>query len=229
MKKSSMFFAAVPKPFNKPRGIIMKKTPLFVVLRAVSAAALLSAGALAPNFAFAQANKVNVCHVTGNGGLQMLNIGSSALWAHLAHGDKVPGDSSITGPTYPGVFGGTVTPLALIGNDCSTSNVLRLRIDTTQNFQHNQPAGAPAGWAGWSCLEPDYSKVVSGGFTPDTATIIAQGAAKYGAPAINGSNYPVYPHYTYNGGSNAAGGEEGWVVEAAGGNPPTGIYVLCGQ
>jgi hypothetical protein len=190
------------------------------VLRAVSAAALLAAGALAPNLAFAQATKSNVCHVTGNGGLNLLTISSSALRAHLAHGDKVPGDSSATGPSYPGLYGSTVTPLQVIGDDCSTSNVLR--IDVTVNF-------AGTGWAGWSCVEQGYPKVVGGGFTPDTATITAQGAAKFGAAAVAGYNYPVYPHYTFNGGVNAPSGEEGWVVQAAAPTPPTGLYVLCGQ
>jgi hypothetical protein len=186
---------------------------------AFSTIALLVLGMLVSGTAFAQAAKVNVCHVTGNGGFQMLSISTRALEAHIGHGDFMPGEIISEGTPYAGLYGSWVTLITLIGDDCSVSSVLR--IDSTQNF-------GSGGWAGWSCIQPGYLKVVGGGVVPETAGVIAQGAAKYGAAAIDGNNYPVYPHYTYNLGVNAPGGEEGWVVRA--GSPvPTGIYVLCGQ
>jgi len=180
---------------------------------AISTAVLLVLGMLVSGTAFAQAAKVNVCHVTGNGGFQILSISTRALEAHIGHGDFMPGEIISEGTPYPGLYGSTVTPITLIGDDCSVSSVLR--IDKTQNF-------AVGGWAGWSCLETDYPKVVGGGVVPETAGVMAQGPAKPGAAAIDGFNYPTYPHYTF------PAGEEGWVVRA--GSPvPTSIYVLCGQ
>lgn len=131
------------------------------------------------------------------------------------------------GNSYSGRYGGTVTPVVITNEDCSTTYALKT--ETAQNFSQGQPSGVSAGWAGWSCVEVGYPHVVGGGVVPEDGTVIAQGPAEYEAPAIDGYNYPVYPHYTYNGGANAPGGEEGWVVEAAGPTPPTGIYVLCGE
>jgi len=172
------------------------------------------------NLAVAGAPKVDVCHVTGHGGLQMLSISTRALNAHIEHGDFLPGELSFEGVSYPGLYGSTVTPIQLVGDDCSRIDALK--IEATMNFQQGQPVGGSAGWAGWSCLEIGYPKVVGGGVIPEDGTIIAQGMAKDGAASIDGYNYPVYPHYTY------PAGEEGWVVEAAGATPPTSIYVLCG-
>lgn len=122
-----------------------------------------------------------------------------------------------TGKPYSGLYGSTVTPVTITKTDCNT--VTALRIDSAQSF-------GSGGWAGWSCIEPGYPNVVGGGIVGPGAVAIAQGPAEYGAPAIDGFNYPVYPHYTFNGGSNTPGGEEGWVVRA--GSPvPTGIYALC--
>ncbi len=39
-----------------------------------------------------KADKVNVCHRTGNGSFHMINISRNALPAHLDHGDGVPGE-----------------------------------------------------------------------------------------------------------------------------------------
>lgn len=50
-----------------------------------------------------QDSKVEVCHKTGNGSFHMISISSSALDAHLAHGDGMPGQAV---PGQPGkVFG----------------------------------------------------------------------------------------------------------------------------
>jgi hypothetical protein len=180
---------------------------------AFSTIALLVLGMLVSGIAFAQATKVNVCHVTGNGGFQLLSISTRALEAHIGHGDFMPGETIPAGDPYPGLYLSTVTPVTIFGDDCSVASVLR--IDKTQNF-------AVGGWAGWSCLETGYPKVVAGGVTPEDAGVMGQGPAKPGAAAIDGYNYPNYPHY------NFPAGEEGWVVRA--GSPvPRGIYVLCGQ
>lgn len=130
-----------------------------------------------------------------------------------------------TGESYEGEFGSTVTPVKITNTNCSVVNALKL--EHSMNYQQGQPEGQPAGWAGWSCVEPGYREVVGGGVTPEGADVYAQGAAEFGAPAVDGNNYPNYPHYTFNGGVNADGGEEGWVVEAAGTTPPTSIYALC--
>ena len=164
--------------------------------------------------------KIDVCHNTGNGGYQLINISTRALNAHLGHEDILPGEIISVEEPYDGLYGSTVTMTTLIGPDCSTTTVLK--IETTQNFSSGQAAGVSAGWAGWSCVEPGHPKVVGGGVFPEDGTIIAQGPAKLGAAAISGWNYPVYPHFIY------IPPEEGWVVEAAGETPPTGIYVLCG-
>jgi hypothetical protein len=124
---------------------------------------------------------------------------------------------SATGAEYPGLYGSTVTPVEATLSDCSTVDALK--IDSTQNFQANQPEGSPAGWAGWSCLEAGYPDAIGGGTSP--GDVYAQGIAEPGTPAIDGYNYPVYPNYTF------PAGEEGYVVEAAGPTPPASIYVVC--
>jgi hypothetical protein len=39
--------------------------------------------------------KVDVCHITGNGKYVLINISGSALPAHLAHGDSLPGEDGL--------------------------------------------------------------------------------------------------------------------------------------
>jgi hypothetical protein len=50
----------------------------------------------------APADKVDVCHRSGDGGtFHMINISSNALPAHIAHGDALAGGSAVPGmPTY---------------------------------------------------------------------------------------------------------------------------------
>jgi predicted ribosomally synthesized peptide with SipW-like signal peptide len=141
-------------------------------------------------------------------------------WNILAHqyNECVPSFVA-TGDPYDGLYGSTVIPGTATFTDCSSANVLR--IESTQNFQAGQDEGHGAGWAGWSCIETGYPHVVGGGVIPPDADVYAQGPAKPGADPIDGFNYPIYPHYTYT------SPEEGWVVEAAGATPPTGIYALC--
>jgi predicted ribosomally synthesized peptide with SipW-like signal peptide len=158
------------------------------------------------------------CYADGFQLHQGQSTGKCTIDIHFTN-DQAPPENS--GPI---TFGWTI--LATQFNENPVADTIR--IDRTASFQSGQPAGQSAGWAGWSC-PAEYPKVVSGGVTPASGTILAQGPAKFGAAAIAGSNYPVYPHYTYNGGSNTAGGEEGWVVAAAGPTPPTGFYVICGK
>ena len=42
-----------------------------------------------------KAGKVDVCHITGNGGYVKINISANALPAHLAHGDQLPGEGGL--------------------------------------------------------------------------------------------------------------------------------------
>src|SRR5262245_54861678 len=60
----------------------------------VSALAIVAVVSLAaPSTAAAQGNKAPkqpICHQTGEGGLQLINIDGNALPAHLAHGDQTP-------------------------------------------------------------------------------------------------------------------------------------------
>ena len=64
--------------------------------------------ALAPADApLAKMEKVNVCHVRGNGDYHLININGNALDAHLAHGDAQPGDEY---PTDEGDY--------VFGDDC---------------------------------------------------------------------------------------------------------------
>ena len=131
-------------------------------------------------------------------------------------------ESSVTptGSSGDGQFGSTVTPVLIISEDCSTTAAIKA--EHTQNFQGGQPEGDPAGWAGWSCIEAGFPDAIGGGVIPEDGDVFAQGLAEPGAPAVDGNNYPVYPHYTF------PSGEEGWVVEAAGTTPPTSTFVLCG-
>lgn len=58
--------------------------------------------------AFAQAQKVQVCHKTGNGSFHLISIDNSALPAHTAHGDGQPGDPIPNDPGF--IFGPNCTP-----------------------------------------------------------------------------------------------------------------------
>jgi hypothetical protein len=56
--------------------------------------------------AFAQ--KVQVCHKTGNGGFHLITIDINALTAHTSHGDGKPGDPIPDNPGF--IFGPNCTP-----------------------------------------------------------------------------------------------------------------------
>jgi len=74
------------------------------------------------------------------------------------------------------------------------------RVDRTQT------GFGDGGWAGWSC--PAGTHAVGGGIDSSDHPVGGNGVAAPSAPAVDGFNYPVYPHYTYSSGA----GETGYVV-----------------
>jgi hypothetical protein len=156
--------------------------------------------------------KVDICHLDGHGTYHLIRVSERALPAHLRHGDVQPGTIVAVGEPYTGMYGSTVTPITTVGDDCSSSTMLKV-VSSTLYY-------AAGGWAGWSCVESGYPKAVNGGFLPETATPIAYGLAVPGA-TIGGFTYPVFPHYTF------PAGETGYVVQGAGPGKPTNVVVYC--
>ena len=59
---------------------------------AVGAAVIIAMTYVAPSLSFAEkADKVLVCHVTGNGKGHVIEISENAVKAHLEHGDSLEG------------------------------------------------------------------------------------------------------------------------------------------
>jgi hypothetical protein len=56
----------------------------------------------------ALAQKVQVCHKTGNGSFHLISIDINALSAHISHGDGKPGDPIPDNPGF--IFGPNCTP-----------------------------------------------------------------------------------------------------------------------
>src|SRR3989339_504626 len=71
-------------------------------------------------------------------------------------------------------------------------------------IERTQPGFGDGGWAGWSC--PANTTAVGGGIISSTNPVGGNGVAATGSPAVDGSSYPVYPHYTFG------SGETGYVV-----------------
>jgi hypothetical protein len=117
----------------------------------------------------AKAEKVEVCHVTGNGSYQSINISKSAVQAHMDHGDAMPG--SLVGNKY-------------VNDDCGVEDTVRAESPSIS-------FGALA-WGGWSC--PAGTTVVGGGYEPAEATVLVSEVA---APDSASGLYPKYPHYTF--------------------------------
>ena len=131
-------------------------------------------GLLAPAIVFAErpagkAEKVNVCHITGNGTYRLIHVSKSAVQAHEDHGDALP--NSLVGEKF-------------VGEDCSLKD--------TSRAESPALAFGPMGWGGWSC--PAGTTVVGGGYEPADATVLISEAAK---PESESGMYPVYPHYTF--------------------------------
>ena len=80
-------------------------------------------------------NKAAVCHINGNGVYHLINVAPSAVPAHLAHGDSLPGDD------YPGLVG------YIFDDDCRPELVYRLpaaaddALTATVNIINNYGAG----------------------------------------------------------------------------------------
>lgn len=105
------------------------------------------------------AEKVDVCHVTGDGTFHLLNINGNALEAHLGHGDALPG--------------ATVGDVVL-GIDCSveTPPVEPTTVSVTLAF-------GPLGWGGVSC--PAGTEAVGGGYETATGVVLVSELAGPGA------------------------------------------------
>lgn len=69
---------------------------------------LLAALALTAVSSRAFAQKVQVCHKTGNGDFHLITIDVNALTAHTSHGDGKPGDPIPDNPGF--IFGPNCTP-----------------------------------------------------------------------------------------------------------------------
>jgi predicted ribosomally synthesized peptide with SipW-like signal peptide len=73
------------------------------------------------------------------------------------------------------------------------------------------------GWAGWSCPS-SHPNIVSADTSDCTEDLQVSKAAN-----SSDSDYPTYPHYTYN----QANGEEGWVVQNGGTGQSCYIVLTC--
>jgi len=105
-----------------------------------------------------------------------------------------------------------------MGNDTQTDSVvadLTFRAEQSRNnpdfrcvppqrIDRTQEGFGDGGWAGWSC--PAGTTAIGGGIDSSTNPVGGNGVAATGAPAVDGFNYPVYPHYTFS------AGETGYVV-----------------
>jgi hypothetical protein len=63
---------------------------------------------VASNLAFAQAQKVQICHKTGNGSFHLISIDVNAQPAHISHGDGLPGNPIPNDAGF--IFGPNCTP-----------------------------------------------------------------------------------------------------------------------
>jgi len=73
------------------------------------------------------------------------------------------------------------------------------------------------GWAGWSCPS-SHPNIISADTTNCTQSLAISKAAN-----SSDSEYPTYPHYTYDG----TGGEEGWVLQNGGTSQSCYIVLTC--
>jgi len=87
---------------------------------------------LAGGAAAKTADKVNVCHKTGNGSFILINISSNALPAHLLHGDAAPGGAV---PGQPGME---------LAADCSVLAVAQTGLGQTPPVLPNDVVGKRA-------------------------------------------------------------------------------------
>ena len=133
--------------------------------------ALLALGMLLSGISFAADDKVDICHITGNGTYLLINVSENAMQAHLDHGDALPGDN-IAGE--------------LLLDDCS---LLEVTIVTSNLLKYG-----PTGWGGWSC--PTGTTVFE--CNVNAGASIAQKILWIPGATTGAVNYPNTPFgYTY--------------------------------
>ncbi len=97
-----------------------------------------------------KADKVDVCHRTGNGSFHLINISGNALPAHLAHGDGLPGE----------LISGTHTKF-----DSNCSLVVVPQLEVFQRFTINSEISVPVTSTAVLELGVQYEIVVTGTYT----------------------------------------------------------------
>jgi hypothetical protein len=177
---SVLFASSLESDNSKNLEEAMKK--LFTKI-ALSTVMLLALGMLVSGAAFASARgkanargggtvKVQICHLNGNGTYNVLTVSQSALPAHLAHGDGLPG--AIVGEIG---FQDDCTPVAAT----RVESPLPVLLD-------------PFAWTYVSC--PVGSTVVGGGYyAPENVTAADTLVSMAADP--NAPSYPVYPPYSF--------------------------------
>jgi hypothetical protein len=133
--------------------------------------ALLALGMLFSGISFAAADKLDVCHITGNGTYILVNVSMNALPSHMDHGDALPGDN-IAGE--------------LLLDDCSLVAV---------SIVNSSPLNyGPTGWGGWSC--PTGTTVLE--CNVNAGASYAQKILWIPGATAGTNNYPTTPFgYTY--------------------------------
>ncbi|MBE3075336.1 MAG: hypothetical protein IMZ75_10385 [Actinobacteria bacterium] len=118
----------------------------------------------APGAFAAPASKVDICHVTGDGSYQLINVAENAQPAHIDHGDVLAETNGLDANC-------AVVPTRI------ESSVFNL---------------SGTGWAGWSC--PTGTTAVGGGTIPSNPTypIGAQGLAVDNIGGSTYPVYPHY-------------------------------------
>ncbi len=154
--------------------------------------------------------------------------GKTYALADSTHGLPLPATSTEHPNTCIGLqwCAGTMTIVdhtiscdgASMGNDTQTDSLtadVAFRIEQSRNnpnflcvppirIDRTQAGFGDGGWAGWSC--PAGTTAIGGGIDSSTNPVGGNGVAAPSAPAVDGFNYPVYPHYTF------PLGETGYVV-----------------
>jgi hypothetical protein len=162
----------------------------------------------------APADKVDVCHLEGNGSYHKISVSDNAYDSHIAHGDAAPGDP------VPGMTG------YVFGEDCEPELAAILVVSSLLNF-------SGTGGGGWSC-PPEYPNVIDGGVSQtNTQPFVPAAYPVYQVAAVPGATltspygtwtYPVFAHYIYG---SWYPGETGWAVVNGGTAQSLYVYVYC--
>ena len=140
---------------------------------------------LVPGIAIAKAEKVDICHATGNGSFRLISVSANAVPAHLAHGDGLPG-----GPV-PGMVGFE------FDDECNAVEVLQTTTVTSAVLDFSS-----TGAGGQSC-PPEYPQVLDAYLqdvgTDGDPTVAAHTLYLWVPGATTGTvTYPYTPFgYTY--------------------------------